>query len=116
MLPAEETQLQQMQQAGDLHFVPEQYGSCPVLGAETRQPSVVLEPEPAEHLDHEGRQEHEADQHPKPEKVPAKVKLCGHPHVRATVYEESTHSHHGEDEIDPGVFRKRSVLHDGAHY
>lgn len=101
-----------MQQAGELHLVPEEHGSpSSGLCAEPRQLSVILEPEPAEHLDHDRRQDHEADQHPEPEKVPAAVKLGGHPHVRAPVHQEGTHSDHREDEIDPGIFGKSRALH-----
>ncbi len=111
-LPAEEAQLQHMQQAGELHSVPEEHGS-PSRGvrAEPRQLPVILEPEPAEHLDHDGRQDHEADQHPEPREVPAAVKLGGHPHVRAPVHQEGTHSDHREDEVDPGIFGKDRALH-----
>lgn len=104
-----------MQQAGELHFVPEQDGSCPGLCAEARQLSVIQEPEPAERLDHDGRQDHEAEQHREPVNLPAAVELRGHPHVRAPVDEESADSHDGEDEVDPGVFWKSSAVHDWAH-
>lgn len=92
-----------MQHAGQLDSVPEQDGSSLGLSAEPRQLSVILEPEPTEHLDHDRRQHHEADQHPEPEQVPAAVKLGGHPHVRAPVHQEGTYSDHREDEVDPRV-------------
>ena len=111
-LPAEEPQLQHMQQAGELHSVPEQHCSPSGLLAEPRQLSVILQPEPAEHLDHDRRQHHEADQHPEPEEVPPAVKLGGHPHVRAPVYQEGAHSDDREGEIDPGILRKSRLLHD----
>ncbi|KAG7233637.1 hypothetical protein INR49_006775, partial [Caranx melampygus] len=43
---------------------------------------------PAEHLDHNGGQDHEADQHPEPQEVPAAVELGGHPDVGAPVQEK----------------------------
>ena len=103
-LPAKEAQLQHMKQAGELHSVPEQHGSSSGLhAAEPRQLAVILEPEPAEHLDHDRRQDHEADQNPEPEDVPSAVKLGGHPYVRAPVHQEGTHSDHREGEIYPRV-------------
>lgn len=109
--PAKEAQLQDVKQAGEDNSVPEQHGSIPSVRAEARQLAVVLEPEPAEHLDHEGRQDHEADQDPEPGDVTAAVELRGHPHVGAPVHQKSAHSDHGEGKVDPGVVEKRRSLH-----
>lgn len=100
-----------MQQAGQHDSVPEQNGPIRCVRAEARQLPVVLEPEPAEHLDHEGRQDHEANQYPEPGEVPAAVELRGHPHVGAPVHKESAHSDHGEGKVDPGVVEKSRSLH-----
>lgn len=110
--PAEEAELQHMQQAGDVLPAAEQDGAGRALGAEALQLPVVLEPEPAEHLDHDGRQNHEADQHPEPEEVPAAVKFGGQPHVRAPVQQECAHSDHGENKVEPGVLGETRALHD----
>lgn len=92
-----------MEQAGQLHPVPEQHTPSPGLSPEARQLPVVLEPEPAEHLDHDGRQHHETDQNPEPEHVPAAVKFRGHPHVRAPVDQEGTDPDDRESQVHPGV-------------
>lgn len=92
-----------MQQARQLLSVHEEHAFRPSVFAEARQLSVVLEPEPAEHLDHDGRQDHEANQDSEPEEVSSAVKLSGHPNIGAPVYEKSAHSDHGEDEVGPGV-------------
>lgn len=109
--PAEEAQLQHMQQAGKLHSVTEEHRARSFLIAKSRQLSVVLEPEPAEHLDHDRRQDHEADHHREPGEISATVKFCGHPHVRAPVQQEGTHSDHGENKVEPRIFTKTRALH-----
>lgn len=101
--PAEEAQLQHMQQPGELDLVPEQHRSSSALTAEVGKFPVILQPEPAEHLDQDRRQNHEADQHTEPEEVPPGVELGGDPHVRAPVHEKSEDTDHREDEVDPGI-------------
>lgn len=109
-VPAQETQLQHVQQAEERHPVPaeDRIG----LGAVTegRQLSVVTEPEPAEHLDHDGRQDHEPDQHPEPGQVTAAVELRSHPHVGAPVHQKGADPYHREREIHPRVLRERAAL------
>lgn len=93
-----------MQQAGQLHLVPEEHDASSGVCAEPGQLSVILQPEPTEHLDNNRRQDHEADQHREPEKVAAAIKLGGHPHIRAPVRKEGANSDHRENKIYTGVF------------
>lgn len=72
---------------------------------------VVFKPEPAEHLDHHRRGEHEPDQHAEPEEFPMTEKLLRQPQIRAHVKHICTQPHDREDEIQPRV----SGEHRGVH-
>ncbi|PWA14851.1 hypothetical protein CCH79_00020314 [Gambusia affinis] len=101
-----------MQQTEQLGSVPAEHAPWPCgLLVEPRQLPVVLEPEPAEHLDYDRGQNHEADQHPEPEQVPPAVELLGQPQVGAPVQQEGANSDHREGEVDPGVPGGSSALH-----
>lgn len=78
---------------------------------EASELQVIIQPQPAEHLDYHGWSEHEANDHAEPEEIPMLEKLLRQPQVRAHVKHICTHTKNTEHEIQPWVSGEPSGVH-----